>query len=66
MTGGFVLAFKDIKEAKVKKGLFGRKVIGIKTNDGSMNLSLAGNTFGSRLSKQKQVEGIEYLASRFQ
>ena len=40
MTGGFVLAFKDIKEAKVKKGLFGRKVIGIKTNDGSMNLSL--------------------------
>ena len=61
MTGGFVFAFDDIVSVKVKNGLFGRKVVSLKTNSGNMNLSLAGNTFGSRLSKQKQIEGIEYL-----
>ncbi|SDB40153.1 hypothetical protein SAMN02910298_01963 [Pseudobutyrivibrio sp. YE44] len=64
MTGGFVLAFADIIEAKVKKGLFGRRVISIKTNEGKMNLSFVGNTIGSRLSKVKQVAGIEYLVDR--
>lgn len=66
MTGGFVLAFEDIVSTKVKKSLFGRKVIAIKTKSGSMNLSLVGNTFGSRLNKQKQIEGIEYLENKMQ
>ena len=66
MTGGFVLAFDDIVSAKVKGGLFGRKVVALKTKDGNMNLSLAGNTFGSRLNKQKQVEGIAYFVDRVQ
>ena len=64
MTGGFILSFSDIVESKVKKGLFGRKVVTIKTNSGKMNLSLAGNTIGSKLSKEKQIEGIEYLVNR--
>jgi len=64
MTGGFVLAFKDIVSAKVKKGILGRKVILLKTKDGDMKLSLAGNTFGSKLSKEEQIRGIDYLAKK--
>lgn len=66
MTGGFVMAFRDIVSAKVKRGILGRKVISLKTTDGNMKLSLAGNTFGSKLSKEKQITGIEYLVQRLE
>ncbi|MCR5145347.1 MAG: hypothetical protein K6B67_08660 [Lachnospiraceae bacterium] len=66
MTGGFVMAFRDIVSAKVKKGIFGKKVLLLKTTDGNMKLSLAGNTLGSNLSKEKQINGIEYLVHRLE
>jgi len=63
MTGGFALPIYQIDSSKVKKGLLGRTVITIKSSGATLKLSLASNTFGSKLSKEGQIAGIEYFAS---
>lgn len=65
LTGGFNIPIREITKSKVRKGLFGRTLLYLTVKQGDIKISLARNVMGSKLDKNTQIAGVEYIAAHF-
>ncbi len=63
LTGGFNIPLTEIQKCKIKKGLFGRTLLYLTVKQGNIKISIARNCLGSKLDKDKQLAGIDYIVA---
>ncbi len=61
LTMGFNIPVADIQKVKIKKGLFGRTLLYLTVKQGTIKVSISKNVLGSKLNKEGQLAGIEYI-----
>ncbi len=63
LTGGFNIPLAAIQKKKVRKGLFGSSILSLTVKEGTIKVSLSRNVLGSKLDKNAQVSGVDYMVS---